>query len=101
MIGDHHGRTAGRANLLVKAADEILGTHTLSWTLSNLDYLVAGPRHLMRAKRWWLGSLPAYASTPVAASGSRPSAGTTALTEAQAAAREIGSPLPSLAKQHT
>jgi hypothetical protein len=28
MIGDHHGRTAGRATLLVKAADAILGTHT-------------------------------------------------------------------------
>ena len=27
MIGDHHGRTAGRATLLVRAADEILGTH--------------------------------------------------------------------------
>jgi hypothetical protein len=28
MIGDHHGRMAGRATLLVTAADEILGTHT-------------------------------------------------------------------------
>jgi DNA-binding XRE family transcriptional regulator len=27
MIGDHHGRTAGRATLLVRATDEILGTH--------------------------------------------------------------------------
>jgi hypothetical protein len=27
MIGDHHGRTAGRAILLVRAMDEILGTH--------------------------------------------------------------------------
>jgi hypothetical protein len=27
MIGDHHGRTAGRATLLVRAADAILGTH--------------------------------------------------------------------------
>ena len=27
MIGDHHGRTAGRATLLVRAVDEILGTH--------------------------------------------------------------------------
>jgi hypothetical protein len=27
MTGDHHGRTAGRATLLVTAADEILGTH--------------------------------------------------------------------------
>jgi hypothetical protein len=30
MIGDHHGRTAGRATLLVKAADAILGTHRIS-----------------------------------------------------------------------
>jgi hypothetical protein len=28
MIGDHHGRTAGRATLLVRAVDEILGTHS-------------------------------------------------------------------------
>jgi hypothetical protein len=26
--GDHHGRTAGRATLLARAMDEILGTHT-------------------------------------------------------------------------
>jgi integrase len=28
MTGDHHGRTATRATLLVTAVDEILGTHT-------------------------------------------------------------------------
>ena len=28
MIDDHHGRTAGRATMLVRAVDEILGTHT-------------------------------------------------------------------------
>ncbi len=27
MTGDHHGRTAKRATLLVTATDEILGTH--------------------------------------------------------------------------
>jgi len=27
MIDDHHGRTAWRANLLVRAVDETLGTH--------------------------------------------------------------------------
>ena len=27
MTGDHHGGTAGRATLLVRAMDEILGTH--------------------------------------------------------------------------
>jgi len=30
MIGDHHGRTAGRATLLVRAVDEILGTHRVT-----------------------------------------------------------------------
>jgi len=29
MIGDHHVRRAGRATLLVRAADGILGTHTV------------------------------------------------------------------------
>jgi hypothetical protein len=29
MIGDHHGRTAGRATLLVRAVDDILGTHRI------------------------------------------------------------------------
>jgi hypothetical protein len=28
MTGDHHGRTAKRATLLVTATDEILGTYT-------------------------------------------------------------------------
>ncbi len=28
MIGDHHGRSAGRATLLVRAVDAILGTHS-------------------------------------------------------------------------
>jgi hypothetical protein len=27
MIGDHHGRQTGRATLLVRATDELLGTH--------------------------------------------------------------------------
>jgi hypothetical protein len=30
MIGDHHGRTAGRATLLVRAMDDILGTHRIA-----------------------------------------------------------------------
>jgi len=30
MIGDHHDRTARRATLLVRAMDEILGTHRSS-----------------------------------------------------------------------
>jgi hypothetical protein len=28
MIGDHHSRTAGEATLLVRAVDEVFGTHT-------------------------------------------------------------------------
>ena len=28
MTGDHHGRAAGRATLLVTPTDEILGTHS-------------------------------------------------------------------------
>ena len=30
MTGDHHARMAGRATLLVRAADEILGTHKVA-----------------------------------------------------------------------
>ena len=33
MTGDHHGQTAGRATLLARAVDEILGTHS-SWPLA-------------------------------------------------------------------
>jgi hypothetical protein len=29
MTGDHHGREADRATLLVRAMDEILGTHRM------------------------------------------------------------------------
>jgi hypothetical protein len=29
MTGDHHGRTARRATVLVRAADEILGTYSM------------------------------------------------------------------------
>ena len=35
MTGDHHGQTAGRATLLARAMDEILGTHsTEKWPVS-------------------------------------------------------------------
>ncbi len=30
VIGDHHGRSAGHATLLVRAVDAILDTHTLT-----------------------------------------------------------------------
>ena len=34
MTGDPHGRTAGKATLLVRAVDEILGTHSVSMAFS-------------------------------------------------------------------
>ena len=39
MIGDHHGRSAGRATLLVRAVDAILGTHSLTNATFG-DYLI-------------------------------------------------------------
>ena len=41
MTGDHHGQTAGRATLLVRAMDEILGTHTAR--LKIINHLVTAP----------------------------------------------------------
>jgi len=41
MIGDPHGQMAGKATLLVRAADEILGTHSIEST-----YLIAEQRTL-------------------------------------------------------
>jgi uncharacterized HhH-GPD family protein len=32
MIGDHHSRTAGEATLLVRAVDEVFGTHKVTFT---------------------------------------------------------------------
>jgi creatinine amidohydrolase len=40
MTGDPHGRTAGKATLLVRAMDEILGTHRLA--TSNHEDMHAG-----------------------------------------------------------
>ena len=34
MTADHHGRTAGRATLLARAMDEILGTHRRAMAVS-------------------------------------------------------------------
>jgi len=48
MTGDHHGREADRATLLVRAMDEILGTHRLSagplpaWRIAEVVGLLAG-----------------------------------------------------------
>jgi hypothetical protein len=33
MTGEHHGQSAGRATVLVRAVDEILGTHRISCRL--------------------------------------------------------------------
>jgi len=49
MISDHHGRTAGRATLLVRAVDDILGTHRtgeavlISLTLCSVDAVATSP----------------------------------------------------------
>jgi hypothetical protein len=55
MIGDHHGRTAGRATPLVRATDEIFGTQRWPWlgcpsvqTL-NVSWLRAAERSLAAA----------------------------------------------------
>jgi hypothetical protein len=37
MIGDHHSRTAGEATLLVRAVDEIFGTHSCWRTIATLQ----------------------------------------------------------------
>jgi hypothetical protein len=37
MTGDHHGQGVGRATLLVRAVDAILGTHTMA-TFSGLRH---------------------------------------------------------------
>ena len=48
MTGDHHGRTARRATLLVTAADEILGTHRFGRQYRGLG---AGARAVLDAAR--------------------------------------------------
>ena len=41
MTGDHHGRAAGRATLLVTPTDEILGTHRIRRTTTGCVALLA------------------------------------------------------------
>jgi len=41
MIGDHHGRTAGMATLLVRAVDGILGTHRRKATVMRAEIVTA------------------------------------------------------------
>ena len=45
MTGDHHGRTARRATLLVTAADEILSTHKRKRQLSPSERCRHGTRY--------------------------------------------------------
>ena len=40
MTGDHHGLMAGRATLLVRAVDEILGTHGSQTIVSRISLVV-------------------------------------------------------------
>jgi hypothetical protein len=60
MIDDHHGPGTGRANLLVRAVDGILGTHRIllvfdPWRSAVL--LVAGDRSGQWA-RWYRTAIP-------------------------------------------
>ena len=49
MIGDHHGRSAGRATLLVRAVDAILGTHRPDECSTLRDGYWPGPIEAVRA----------------------------------------------------
>ena len=68
MSGDHHGRTAGSATLLVRPMDGILGTHRLRGARRQVS--------LADARRDAVGQLPrggtrcriAFSARPVAAS---------------------------------
>jgi hypothetical protein len=54
MTGDHHGRGAGQATLLVRAADPILGTHRQVWTeLAD----VTSPARYRRVLAWLAGAM--------------------------------------------
>jgi hypothetical protein len=44
MTGDHHAQTAGRATMLVRAVDEILGTHRIKGYIMNLRACPDGTR---------------------------------------------------------
>ena len=44
MTGDHHGREAGRATLLVRAMEEILGTHSVIRRNTNRRHMI-GDHH--------------------------------------------------------
>jgi hypothetical protein len=45
MTGDHHGQTAVRATLLVRAADEILGTHRPCGSQVHVSVAASPVRH--------------------------------------------------------
>ena len=60
MTGDHHGQTAGRATLLARAVDEILGTHSAASNaavkfdprsrIMNLTRCACSPRSMIRLR---------------------------------------------------
>ena len=60
MIGDHYGPTAGRATVLVRAVDVILGTHRISvnlsrpWHKGNHPGLILARRLKRKAAQVWL-----------------------------------------------
>jgi len=50
MSGDHHGRTARRATLLVTATDDILGTHRQEIGVRNVRLRDSQPSILATTK---------------------------------------------------
>jgi transposase len=53
MIDDHHGPNAWRANLLVRAVDGILGTHTAAMKMT-IEIVAKRDRHVFEVlpRRW-------------------------------------------------
>jgi hypothetical protein len=47
MTGEHHGQSAGRATVLVRTVDEILGTHT-AWTAAATSCAVSASMTMFR-----------------------------------------------------
>ena len=59
MTGDHHGRTAGRATLLARAMDEILGRRVLTARLLPAPLVLRWPILARRGSLCPVNKLPA------------------------------------------
>ena len=72
MIGDHHGRTAGRATLLIRAVGEIFGTHRsvalLGDAIHNLSDVSTSAVVFLG---FWVSKKPASRRHPTGMSGRR------------------------------